>query len=279
MFIANDMALITFLPLGFFVLKSTGKERYMAFTFIMLNIVANLGGMLTPFGNPQNLYLYSYFNIGNIEFLQIMFIPFIVSVVLITIVCYLFVKPETLVIEVEKEYNLSIWKTIVYSILFVFSIIIVFRWIPYYYGLVIIPLSILFLDRKALWSVDYPLLLTFVAFFVFSGNVARIEVVRETFSTIVQQHTLLAGTISCQFISNVPSAILLSRFTTNYQQLLVAVNIGGVGTLIASLASLITFREYIKNYPGKTLYFIKLFSVLNFGFLIVLLILCMLIYN
>jgi Na+/H+ antiporter NhaD/arsenite permease-like protein len=277
MLIANDMALLTFLPLGFFVLKSTNKSQYMAFTFIMQSIAANLGGMLTPFGNPQNLYLYSYFNIGNIEFLKIMFIPFIISILLIT-VCCLFVKPEALVIKDEEEKRLPVWRTIIYSFLFIFSIIIVFRFVPYYYGLVIIPLAILILDKKALMSVDYPLLLTFAAFFVFSGNMARIDFFREFFSSIVQKYTLLAGTISCQLISNVPSAILLSKFTTNYPQLLVAVNIGGVGTLISSLASLITFREYTKNNPGKTLFYIKKFSLYNFGFLLVLLFICLLIY-
>jgi len=277
MFIANDMALLTFLPLGYFVLKSTDKTQYMAFTFIMQNIAANLGGMLTPFGNPQNLYLYSFFNIGNIEFLQIMFIPFIISIFLITICCFL-VKQEPLIIKDKNDDTLPIGKTIIYTVLFIFSILIIFRSIPYYYGLVIIPLSILFLDKKALLDIDYPLLFTFAAFFVFSGNVARIDVIREFLSSIVQRYTLLVGTISCQFISNVPSAILLSRFTTNYKQLLVAVNIGGVGTLIASLASLITFKEYIKNYPNKTLYFIKMFSMLNFSFLVILLIVCLLIY-
>jgi Na+/H+ antiporter NhaD/arsenite permease-like protein len=277
MFIANDMALLTFLPLGFFVLKSTNKTHYMAFTFIMQNMAANLGGMLTPFGNPQNLYLYSYFNIGNIEFIKIMFVPFIISILLIT-VCCLFVKPEALVIKNEKERQLPIWRTIIYTGLFIFSIIIVFRFIPYYYGLIIIPLAILFLDKKALLSVDYPLLLTFAFFFVFSGNLARIDVIRELFSSVIQKYTLIAGTVSCQLISNVPSAILLSRFTTNYQQLLVAVNIGGVGTLIASLASLITFHEYTKNNPGKALFYIKRFSLYNFSFLLILLFVCVLIY-
>ena len=128
----------------------------------------------------------------------------------------------------------------------------------------------MFLDKKALKMVDYPLLFTFVFFFVFSGNMARIEVVRNFFSFLLEKSTLLFSVVSCQFISNVPSAILLSQFTTNYPDLLVGVNIGGVGTLIASLASLITFREYVKNNPGKTMYYIGLFSAFNFGFLLLL---------
>ena len=125
MLIANDMALLTFLPLGYFVLHTTGKEKYMAFTFIMQNIAANLGGMLTPFGNPQNLYLYSKFNIPDIEFVTIMFPPFIISIVLITACCLIFVKSEPLVIE-EKAASLPIPRVIIYLILFAFSILIVF---------------------------------------------------------------------------------------------------------------------------------------------------------
>ena len=118
--------------------------------------------------------------------------------------------------------------------------------------------------------VDYPLLLTFVFFFVFAGNMARIDVVRHLLSGLLEKNTLLVSVISCQFISNVPSAILLSQFTGNYADLLVGVNIGGAGTLIASLASLITFTEYTKHNPGKTGYYIKLFSAFNFGFLAIL---------
>lgn len=269
MLIANDMALLTFLPLGFFVLTTTGKEKYMAFTFIMQNIAANLGGMLTPFGNPQNLYIYTFFEIPTFEFMKIMAPPFVLSVAIITVCCLIFVKPEPLEVEDEKI-QLPVKRTILYLALFIFAIAIVFRGIPYQAGLVIIPLVLIFADRDALKKVDYPLLLTFVFFFIFSGNMARIEVVRSFFGMLLEKSTLLFSVISCQFISNVPSAILLSQFTENYSELLVGVNIGGVGTLIASLASLITFREYTKNNPGKTGYYIKMFSAFNFGFLIIL---------
>ena len=269
MLIANDMALLTFLPLGYLVLTTTGKQKYMAFTFIMQNIAANLGGMLTPFGNPQNLYLYSRYEIPNMEFVAIMAPPFIISVVIITLCCILFVKPEPLSLP-NESIHLDPKRTVLYLVLFALAIIIVFRGIPYWIGLVVIPTVLIFVDRKALKMVDYGLLLTFVFFFVFAGNMARIQVVRELFSELLNKNTLLFGVLSCQFISNVPSAILLSQFTENYADLLVGVNIGGVGTLIASLASLITFREYIKHNPGKTGYYIAIFSVFNFGFLIVL---------
>ena len=268
MLIANDMALLTFLPLGYFVLTSTKKERLMAFTFIMQNIAANLGGMLTPFGNPQNLYLYTYFNIGNLEFMGIMLIPFILSVALIT-VCCLFVKNEPLSIE-DAQTKLPKAKTIIYLLLFALSIIIVFRVVNYLIGLFIIVTVLLFMDKSALKKVDYGLLLTFVMFFIFAGNTARIPIIEKALSSLIEKSPLLTPVISCQIISNVPTAILLSKFTTNYGALLVGVNIGGVGTLISSLASLITFREYVKHNPDKTLKYVGLFSLFNFSFLIIL---------
>ena len=271
MLIANDMALLTFLPLGFLVLTTTHKEKYMAFTFIMQNIAANLGGMLTPFGNPQNLYLYTKFTIPNGEFMRIMAPPFVLSVILITICCFIFVKPEPMRISDEKIV-LNPVRTIIYLVLFALAIIIVFRWIPYPVGLVVIPTTLFFMDRKALKMVDYPLLLTFVFFFIFAGNMARIDTVRNFFGSLLDKSPLVFSALSCQCISNVPSAILLSQFTNNYPDLLVGVNIGGVGTLIASLASLITFREYVKNNPGKTGYYIAKFSAFNFSFLIILIV-------
>ena len=269
MLIANDMALLTFLPLGFLVLTTTGKQKYMAFTFIMQNIAANLGGMLTPFGNPQNLYLYNFFRIPNLEFMGIMAPPFVLSILLITACCIVFVKPEPLELTGESV-SLPPVRTAIYLVLFAFSIFIVFRVIPFWWGLIVIPLFLLFMDRRALLQVDYPLLFTFVFFFIFSGNMARIGDVREFFSFLLDKNTLVFSALSCQMISNVPSAILLSQFTENYADLLVGVNIGGAGTLIASLASLITFREYIKHNPGKTKRYLLEFSAFNFGFLILL---------
>ena len=269
MLIANDMALLTFLPLGYLVLSTTGKQKYMAFTFIMQNIAANLGGMLTPFGNPQNLYLYTKYEIPNLEFMGIMAPPFVLSVAVITVCCLVFVKSEPLSITDEKI-TLNPKRTVLYLLLFALSIAIVFRGIPYIIGLVVIPAVLMIVDRKALKSVDYGLLFTFVFFFIFAGNMARIDEVRDLFSSLLNKSTLLFSVLSCQCISNVPSAILLSQFTDNYPDLLVGVNIGGVGTLISSLASLITFREYTKHNPGKTAYYIGVFSAFNFSFLIIL---------
>ena len=268
MLIANDMALLTFLPLGYFVLTSTGKEKLMAYVFVLQNIAANLGGMLTPFGNPQNLYIYTRYEISNLEFIKIMFPPFILSIVIITICC-LCIKSE--VLEISDEHaEIQKSKTVLYFILFALSVAVIFRTVPYIIGLIVIPSVLMIVDRKALRMVDYPLLLTFVSFFIFAGNLARLEWIQNFFFDLLSTSTLLTSVLSCQFISNVPTAILLSQFTDNYAELLVGVNIGGVGTLVASLASLITFREYLNHNPGKGWSYIKLFSAINFGFLAIL---------
>ena len=269
MILANDMALLTFLPLGYYVLNSTNHKEAMAFTFILQNIAANLGGMITPFGNPQNLYLYSYYQIDNLEFVQIMLPSFIAATLLIVLTC-MFVKPIPLTLTKSQNYTLDKVHTLIYSILFICSILIVFRIIPYLWGTILITIALFFLDRKALKEVNYPLLATFCIFFVFSGNMARIPEVSTFFSWLLPKNTLLFGIFSCQLISNVPSAVLLSHFTNDYHLLLPAVNIGGLGTIIASLASLITISEYRKHNPlGLKKYFIQ-FTLMNFGFVIVL---------
>ena len=269
MAIANDMALITFLPLGYFALSTTGNEKHMAYLFALQNISANLGGMLTPFGNPQNLYLYSYFNIPTGEFCGIMLPPFLLSIALLFLAC-LFVKPIKLVITEDFPEKLNVRRTVLYLLLFAFSLLIVFRVIPAIVGLVVIPLILVFVDKDALKMVDYPLLGTFFFFFIFAGNLSRIDVVNTLLSSLLVKDTLLVSILSCQGISNVPSAILLSRFTTDYRSLLLGVNIGSAGTLISSLASLITFSEYRILYPHRSKQYLGLFTALNLVFLVVL---------
>ncbi len=278
MLIANDMALITFLPLGYIVLHCTGNERHMALVFILQNIAANLGGMLTPFGNPQNLYLYSFFAIPEGEFMLTMLPPFLLSVALITLCC--FALPKTPISYSKESTKMPRGRLIIYLALFALSILVVFRGIPYLIGLAVIVAALFFLDRDALKKVDYGLLLTFVCFFIFSGNMSRIPAVSTLMSYLLggsETKTLVFSALSCQAISNVPSAILLSKFADGWKALLYGVNIGGCGTLISSLASLITFRTYNKHCPGNAKSYIVKFSVLNFAFLGALLILCALI--
>ena len=270
MLIANDMALLTFLPLGYTVLHETKNEDRMAFVFIMQNIAANLGGMLTPFGNPQNLFLYSRFSIPTGEFTSIMLPPFLIAVFLILLCTVVFTPSVPLVLTGDLKRPEKV-RTGVYLALFAFSIVIVFRIIPYWLGLIVIPAVLFFMDRKALAHLDYPLLGTFSAFFVFAGNMGRLDAVRNAVGGLLAKNVMIVSALSCQFISNVPSAILLSQFTEDYASLLVGVNVGGCGTLIASLASLITFRSFLCNRPHDGKRYFALFSVINFGFLIFLL--------
>ena len=268
MLIANDMALITFLPLGYFALSTAGKESYMAYLFILQNISANLGGMLTPFGNPQNLYLYSYFNIPTGEFCRIMLPPFLLAISLLAVAC-LFVKPVKLSITDNFSEKLNTSRTLLYLSLFAISLLIVFRVIPFIVGLFVIPLILLIVDKESLLMVDYPLLGTFFFFFIFAGNLARMDAVNTFFSHLLSWDTLLVSVLSCQGISNVPTAILLSRFTNDYPALLLGVNIGGTGTLIASLASLITFSEFRILYPTRGKQYFLLFTGINVVFLVI----------
>ena len=269
MIIANDMALITFLPLGYFALSVSKQEKYIAYLFVLQNISANLGGMLTPFGNPQNLYLYSYFNIPTGEFCKIMFPSFLLAVLLLVVAC---IPIKTIKFTLEEKFpeKLNIKKTVLYCVLFLLSIFIVFGVIPLLAGLFIIPVIIFLADRDALKMVDYSLLGTFFFFFIFAGNLARLDAVNTLISSLLEKDTLIASTLSCQFISNVPSAILLSRFTTDYPSLLLGVNIGGTGTLIASLASLITFNEFRLLHPEQTKKYLSIFAAANAVFLIIL---------
>jgi len=271
MIVANDMSLITFLPLTYIVLHSTKNDKYLAFTFIMQTIAANMGGMITPYGNPQNLYLYSYYNIPTTEFFGILLIQAITVAVLLYICCA-FIRNEPLKLKRNSKIVISKKLLYVYIALFAVVILTIFRVISYLLTLAIVLLTILVVDRKRLKQVDYALIATFCVFFIFSGNIARIPAIKNFISDIVVKNTLLAGIVSCQFISNVPTAIFLSKFTMNYRDLLISVNIGSLGILISSLASLITLKEFLKHQPKKFGKYICIFTVFNTIFLIILLI-------
>jgi Na+/H+ antiporter NhaD/arsenite permease-like protein len=278
-FIANDMALLTFLPLTIAVFTVCGKDKYIAFTIIMQNIAANLGGMIMPFGNPQSLYLYSYFNIPLKEFVAVMAPPFALSFALI-FVCCLFVRKEAVTLADKPARKLDKKRAIVYALYALLAILSVFRVVNYYVAGAVVLVGILALDRKAYAKVDYALMLTFVAFFIFANNMARIDTVRIFVTRLTDWNVLLTGVLSSQLISNVPTAIFLSKFTTAYKPLLLAVNIGGTGTLVASLASLISLQAYSKlhNNSKKTIAYIFQFSLLNFFFLAVLTAFCYFVY-
>ena len=290
MFATNDMALLMLLPLSTVTLASTGNERALPFTFVMQAIAANLGGMILPFGNPQNIFLNSRFGIAFPDFLATMALPFAVSVILIALCCLAGFKAAPLsssgvpYADASERAPLPRAKTALYLVLFALSLGMVFRVVPFVAGVVIVAAALLFADRRALAHVDWGLLATFALFFVFSGNMARIPEVQGFFSMLLGQSTLVTSALASQVISNVPAAILLAPFVDGYQSLLIGVNIGGAGTLIASLASLIAFNHFraIKRgmkRPGiqalSTKRYLALFSALNFAFLAVLLAVCL----
>ena len=290
MFATNDMALLMLLPLSTVTLASTGNERALPFTFVMQAIAANLGGMILPFGNPQNIFLNSRFDIAFPDFLATMALPFAVSVILIALCCLAGFKVAPLSSSgapdaaASERAPLPRAKTALYLVLFALSLGMVFRVVPFVAGVVIVAAALLFADRRALAHVDWGLLATFALFFVFSGNMARIPEVQGFFSMLLGQSTLVTSALASQVISNVPAAILLAPFVDGCQSLLIGVNIGGAGTLIASLASLIAFNHFraIKRgmkRPGiqalSTKRYLALFSALNFAFLAVLLAVCL----
>ena len=270
MLLTNDTALLTFLPLGWFVLSVTGQEKHAALLFILQNCAANLCGMITPFGNPQNLYLFSYYDLSAKMFFSAMLPPFVLSAVLILLCCLAFPKDRLSVPEAQAAVDSR--RAVIYGGLFCLAVAMVLRLVPYVLGLTVIVLALWLLDRHALKTVDWGLLATFAAFFTFSGNLSRMEAVHALFARLLSHGAMLVSALTSQVISNVPAAILLSRFTDDYRGLLVGVNIGGAGTLVASLASLITFREYTRHAPGNSGRFLALFSAVSFAFLAVLLI-------
>jgi di/tricarboxylate transporter len=262
------------------VLHSTNNDRYIAYTFILQTIAANMGGMITPHGNPQNLYLYSFYNIPTLEFFGVLLIQSITVAVLLFI-CVLFVKNEKLTLKNEEKFEIKKKELIIYGILFVLVILCILRLIPlpaswlggyapHLLTLALVVISVAVFDRKRFGHVDYALLATFCVFFIFSGNIARIDAIKDFIAGIVEKNTLAAGIISCQFISNVPTAIFLSNFTDNYKDLLVSVNIGSLGIIISSLASLITLKEYLKHQPKGLKSYMGKFTLINTSFLIIL---------
>ena len=272
MIVANDMSLITFLPLTYIVLHSTKNEKYLAFTFIMQTIAANMGGMITPYGNPQNLYLYSFYRINTTEFFTVLLPQSITIAILLYLACSL-VEKKPLKLRRNSKIILHKQNIYIYSVLFFIVILSIFRIIPYMLTLGIVLSVILLTDKKRFKDVDYALIATFCVFFIFSGNIARIESIKNFISQFVINNTMLAGILSCQLISNVPTAIFLSKFTSNYQELLISVNIGSLGIIISSLASLITLKEFLKHQPKNFWKYLLMFTIINTLFLSILLLL------
>ena len=270
MFLTNDVALITLVPFGLLVLKNVGKMKYAAFLVSLLTVAANIGSMLTPFGNPQNLYLYSFYQFKGAEFFRIT-LPVTVFAFCVIIVAGFFLKKEEIKIRDGEENEFAKKKELlIYGVLFFLCVLSVFR-IIHYAVLVIVLCSVVFFLNKGLFKkVDYGLLGTFVCFFIFAGNMGNIEQIRLWILEIIEGRIMLAGILTSQIISNVPAAILLSGFTENGMELVLGTNIGGLGTFVASLASLISYKLYRKSEDGRPGRYLAVFTAVNAVVLILL---------
>ena len=287
MLITNDVALITFVPFTFIILELLGSEtesKLIIPVVVLQTIAANLGSMLTPIGNPQNLYLYGQAGMGVGEFMRILLPYTVVSFLLLLVLCLYFGKKSGTGADskamgkfqsmtAQTHLTGGKWDIPRYLALFVVCLLTVakVKWCPYWVTLLIVVVTLVLFDRKLFAKIDYSLLFTFVGFFVFIGNMGRIPAFREFLQGIIAGNEVLTAVISSQVISNVPAALLLSGFTDNYEALILGTNLGGLGTLIASMASLISYKYIVKeNRCGKGAYF-GFFTVANVVFLIVLL--------
>ena len=279
MFLTNDVALITLVPFTLILMESEkssdNSERMLIHVLVMETISANLGSMLTPFGNPQNLYLYTAYNFSMGEFIKLMLPYSFISLFLVIAgtLCYPLGKinassKSDFASEISLSENRG--RLIVYVGLFFLSILSVSRILDYRLVLILVIAAVLVCDRRRFLNVDYSLLLTFVFFFIFIGNIGAIPQVDRFLSSVIRGREVLVSILTSQVTSNVPAAILLSDFTENGKGLVIGTNLGGLGTLIASMASLITYRFYAQRKEAKNGRYLVYFSLFNVAFLVIL---------
>ena len=271
MAVTNDVALLIFVPFTLSLLDDLGQKKAQIPTVVLQTVAANLGSMATPVGNPQNLFLYSAYDLGAGEFFAVTLPLTAVSLVALCLAA-LPVLPKALP-EQQRQADASLHKgkLAAYAILFVLCLLTVLRIVPFVVTTAVIVAAFLLLDRKLLGKVDYMLLLTFVCFFVVSENLGRIDAVRGFLQGLLGKNTLLTAVGASQVISNVPAAVLLSPFTDRWQELLAGVNIGGLGTPIASLASLISLKLYMARPGANVGRFLVVFTAANLAGLALLL--------
>jgi Na+/H+ antiporter NhaD/arsenite permease-like protein len=274
MLITNDVALITFVPFALMILHNCDREDMMIPTVVLQTVAANLGSMLTPIGNPQNLYLYGLTGMSLGRFVLIM-LPFsLVSAVLLVLSLLIIPGREKSLSKSDRSSITSQFgstrQIIIYAVLFVIALLTVVRILPWYVFAVIVLVIVGGMDYKILFRADYVLLLTFIGFFIFTGNMGNIEVISSFLEEILIGREFAISVALSQVISNVPATLMLSGFTFNYKSLLIGVNVGGLGTLIASMASLISYKAYSKEYQEKSGKYLLVFTVVNVVFLIAL---------
>ncbi len=263
MFVTNDVALIIFIPFTLMLLEQLGCRRHIIPITVLQTLAANLGSIATPVGNPQNLYLYAFYDLSIGHFFSVTLPLTAISLVLLTLVSIPLLPKKLPQQSLQKVQIRSKKHLLTYLVLFLLCLLTVFRVIPYPVTTTLTILVLLVADRKLLKEIDYMLLLTFVCFFTVSENLGRVESIRGFLQQLLQSNALLTAVGTSQIISNVPAAIVLSEFTDQWRDLLAGVNIGGLGTPIASLASLITIKFYMGWPGGKILHFLGYFLVAN----------------
>ena len=271
MLITNDVALITFVPLALLILAMAKMEQSLCFVVMLMTIAANLGSMLTPIGNPQNLYLYAASGLSLSSFLLLMLPYTILSGVLLLLGILIRFRKTAVPVELPNSQNtMNLKKIIYYGMLFLLCLLAVAKICPIGLLFGIILIAVIIDNRKLLLQIDYSLLFTFIFFFIFIGNMGRFPAFRDFLSSILEGKVTLAAVLSSQVISNVPAALLLSGFTSEWTALIVGTNLGGLGTLIASMASLISYKQLAQNHPEIKGKYLAVFTLGNLLFLIIL---------
>lgn len=271
MLITNDVALLTFVPFTILVLGMIGEKKYLAWIVVLQTVAANLGSMATPVGNPQNLFLYGRFSIPAGSFFALLLPLTLASFLLLTAAVFRIPKTSLQIrFDAPKEAFGQPRRLLLFLFLFLLCLLAVFRVLDYRIVLAAVVVCLLLFDRKLFRSADYLLLLTFVCFFLFAGNMGGLEGLKRAISKILNRNPVLFSAFTSQFISNVPAAVLLSGFTDNWKALLLGTNLGGLGTPVASLASLISLKFYIKELPDKVPHYLAVFTVINVSFFLVL---------
>lgn len=273
MFITNDVALITFVPLTISIFGSERRDR-LILTVVLETAAANLGSMATPVGNPQNLYIYDYFSLSAGEFFSVIAPLVILGMIMVLTACFIG-KNDAMRGDDNIDNRIkNKKKLLMYIILFVFCMLTVSRIVDYRITLATVIAAVFVLDRKTFLKVDYFLLLTFVAFFVFVGNLRAVPEISSALCEMIKGREFVFAVIASQIISNVPAAAMLSGFTDNAAALLAGVDIGGLGTPVASLASLISMKLYSKSKNSDMKKYLLAFMVVNFIFLGIFMLFC-----
>jgi len=271
MFVTNDVALIAFVPFAILVLKLTRRERLLAWIVALQTVAANLGSMATPVGNPQNLFIFAKYAPDAGSFFALVLPVTLVSLAAVGAAALVSDRGTAEVVFEQKAHLRAPKHLFMFLALFALSLLAVFRAVHYLVPTAAAALYCLLFSRKTLAKVDYCLLMTFVFFFVFSGNIARISAVRDLLTGALEADALLTAAAASQIASNVPAAVLLSGFTQNWRALLLGADIGGLGTPVASLASLISLKLYARAEGAQTGKYLRLFTALNAALLALLL--------